>query len=87
MIGISLALAIKLAQQKIHDDRIHRGYTQDHLTRGDGGKIEAGELGNLGIKLQEEGEGLANATGGTEHGDLEATLLLGSERSPLHFGE
>jgi len=54
-------------------------------TRGHGGKIEAGELGDLGVKLEEEREGLADATGGTEHGDLEATLLLGSNRGPLQI--
>lgn len=32
--------------------------------------IIEGELSNTGVELQEEGEGLANATTGTENGDL-----------------
>jgi hypothetical protein len=32
--------------------------------------IVEGELGNPGVELQEEGQRLANATGGTEDGDL-----------------
>lgn len=32
--------------------------------------VVEGELGNTGVELQKEGEGLANATGGTEDGDL-----------------
>jgi hypothetical protein len=32
--------------------------------------IVEGELANPGVELQEEGQRLANATGGTENGDL-----------------
>ena len=32
--------------------------------------VVEGELGNTGVELQEEGEGLANATTSTEDGDL-----------------
>ena len=53
------------------------------LTGSDGRKIEARKLGNLGVEFQEEGKGLADATGSTEHGNLEATLGLGSNRAPL----
>lgn len=38
-------------------------------TRGTADVVE-GELGNTGVELQEEGEGLANATTSTEDGDL-----------------
>lgn len=38
-------------------------------TRGTADVIE-GELGNTGVELQEQREGLANATGSTEDGDL-----------------
>ena len=55
------------------------------LTGSDGRKIEARKLGNLGVEFQEEGKGLADATGSTEHGNLEATLGLGSNRAPLKF--
>ena len=50
------------------------------LTRGHGGEVEAGELSDLWVELQKEGEGLADAAGSTEHRDLEATLLLGQAR-------
>lgn len=38
-------------------------------TRGTADVVE-GELGNTGVELQEEGEGLANSTTSTEDGDL-----------------
>jgi hypothetical protein len=40
---------------------IHTGSTAD---------IVESELGNTGVELQQQGERLANTTGGTENGDL-----------------
>jgi hypothetical protein len=56
------------------------------ITRSHGGKIEAGKLGDLGVQLQQQREGLADATRSTKDGDLEATLVLGSDGGPLQRG-
>jgi len=64
---------------------VEAGLRKGTLTGSDGRKIEARKLGNLGVEFQEEGKGLADATGSTEHGNLEATLGLGSNRAPLKF--
>lgn len=41
--------------------------------------IVEGELSNTGVELQEEGEGLANATTGTENGDLGGLCVQSSQ--------
>jgi hypothetical protein len=40
------------------------------LLTGSSTDVVEGKLRDLGVELEEEGEGLANATGGTEDGDL-----------------
>ena len=52
------------------------------VTGGDGGHIEAGQLGDLGVELQQQGQGLADATSGAENGNLEAALVLRGDRGP-----
>mmetsp|Transcript_45484 Transcript_45484/g.134621 ORF Transcript_45484/g.134621 Transcript_45484/m.134621 type:complete len:380 (+) Transcript_45484:40-1179(+) len=44
--------------------------------RCDGRDVEAGERGDAGVDLQEQRQGLADASGGAEDGGLEAALLL-----------
>lgn len=41
--------------------------------------IVEGELSNTGVELQEEGEGLANATTSTENGDLGGLYIQSSQ--------
>ncbi len=55
------------------------------LTRGHGGEVEAGELSDLWVELQKEGEGLADAAGSTEHRDLEATLKMQEIQFSTHL--
>jgi hypothetical protein len=58
-------LAFELNRNGIEESRnLGLGHT------GSSTDIVEGEVGNLGVELQEEGERLANTTGGTEDGNL-----------------
>ena len=76
-----------IARRGVHwlDLRVATGschLNKRYVTGGDGGHIEAGELGDLGVELQQQGQGLTDATSGAENGNLEAALVLRGDRGP-----
>jgi hypothetical protein len=54
---------------------------------GSSADVVEGELSDAGVELEEEGEGLANATAGTEHGNLGKVARGGGEHATLDSGE